>query len=86
VVGRHLGVSRRSRCADTLGVVPDAWFQPSRELTGERVCGRCAAIVRPPLGVGWVATTDPFPAWVCPACARAMGMQPGDRIPALTRA
>ena len=64
--------------------MPDPWIQPAREVAGERVCGRCAAIIRPPLGVGWVATTDPFPAWVCPECTRETGMQPGDPIPVLT--
>jgi hypothetical protein len=64
--------------------MPDAWIQPSRELTGERVCGRYAVILRPPLGIGWVATMTPFAAWVCPACARETGMEPGDPIPTLS--
>jgi hypothetical protein len=59
-------------------------MQPSRQLTGERICGRCAAMFSPPLAVGWVATTDPFPAWVCLACTRETGMEPGDPIPTLS--
>jgi hypothetical protein len=30
---------------------------------------------------GWVATTEPRPAWVCPECCRATGMEPGDPLP-----
>jgi hypothetical protein len=35
------------------------------------------------LGVGWVATRRPRPAWVCPACCRETGMVPGQPVPPL---
>src|SRR3954454_17576003 len=51
----------------------------SRSHVEPRRCERCGGTFeQTPLTPGWVATTKPRPAWVCPDCTRETGMQPGD--------
>jgi hypothetical protein len=59
---------------------------PAARYGSRRACDRCGGTFtldahKP----GWVATTKPRPAWVCPQCCRDTGMQPGDPTPRLER-
>jgi hypothetical protein len=55
---------------------------PAGRYGTRRACDRCGGTFElSPHAPGWVATTTRRPAWVCPACCRATGMQPGHAMP-----
>jgi hypothetical protein len=55
---------------------------PAGRYGARRQCDHCGGtFTLSPHTPGWVATSKPHPAWVCPDCARGTGMQPGDPIP-----